>query len=398
MYSFIHSPDGYSQAILEDIARRLTKIGPLEKADSYESYLETDNDEESDPVYAGELDLERNFVTEDNLNLTQGTVSFDGNLTSYIVNDMEIANESLLANPISQTVEGNLGCIKQKLQTEFELLAKPDQDVESEINLAKLSRYIVSSSKLTELKGNICTSVLPAGDRGICGQQRKFSTSKRGSVLLLSWTCDNKHCGIWSSSEVLCVAHTSEIHVNDILSTACILLSGNNFAKIIQYFKFLNLQLPQESTFYRVQKLFCIPEVFNFWDRMKTTILNVFKQYNDICLSGDGRNDSPGHCARYCCYFVMDQFVKVIVDLEVMDCREVKGVSTNMEQEALQRVLLRLMKVLDLADMTTDASSTLIKQTRELKQKHPELNKLFHSLDIWHKAKSLTKALHKVGI
>ena len=49
------------------------------------------------------------------------------------------------------------------------------------------------------------------------------------------------------------------------------------------------------------------------------------------CLTGDGRNDSPGHCARYCCYFVIDQFVKVIVDLEFMDCREVKGISTNME-------------------------------------------------------------------
>ena len=56
------------------------------------------------------------------------------------------------------------------------------------------------------------------------------------------------------------------------------------------------------------------------------------------------------------------------------------------------------MKVVDLVDMTTDASSTLTKQTKELKQKHPELNKIFHSLDVWHKAKSLIKALHKVGI
>ena len=42
-------------------------------------------------------------------------------------------------------------------------------------------------------------------------------------------------------------------------------------------------------------------------------------------LCGDGRNDSPGHSAKYCVYVLMEQFVDVIVDLVVVDKRETGG-------------------------------------------------------------------------
>ncbi len=93
----------------------------------------------------------------------------------------------------------------------------------------------------------------------------------------------------------------------------------------------------------------------------------------------------------------MENFLKVIVDLEVLHVRETKGNSVQMEKEGLIRVLQRLMKLLDIKDLTTDASTTVINLIKEMKKEHPQLSKLFHSLDIWHKAKNLTKALNKVS-
>ena len=46
-----------------------------------------------------------------------------------------------------------------------------------------------------------------------------------------------------------------------------------------------------------------------------------------VTLSGDGRNDSSGHTARYCIYTLMEETSKVVVDLGVVDKRETSGKS-----------------------------------------------------------------------
>lgn len=51
-----------------------------------------------------------------------------------------------------------------------------------------------------------------------------------------------------------------------------------------------------------------------------------------LVLCGDGRMDSPGFSAKYCLYTMMDQYLNVIIDLEVVDKREAGGTSTLMEK------------------------------------------------------------------
>eukprot|EP00795_Rhopilema_esculentum_P010003 gene10003-18629_t len=65
----------------------------------------------------------------------------------------------------------------------------------------------------------------------------------------------------------------------------------------------------------------------------------------------------------------MEQFSNVLVDIEVLDVRETKGVSVNMEREGLKRTQtniekVRLMKELDIAEVTTDASSAIMKELK----------------------------------
>ena len=97
-------------------------------------------------------------------------------------------------------------------------------------------------------------------------------------------------------------------------------------------------------------------------------VKQIFKDYEEICLCGDGRNDSPGHSARYCVYTLVEHFTSAVVDFSVVDKRETGGNSTTME-EALRRLLEKLAVAFPSQELTTDASPAVIKLVRELKGK-----------------------------
>eukprot|EP00795_Rhopilema_esculentum_P011016 gene11016-19859_t len=108
---------------------------------------------------------------------------------------------------------------------------------------------------------------------------------------------------------------------------------------------------------------------------MKKKVLDVLNPYEDICLLGDGRNDSPGFSARYCVYVIIEHVTGVLVDLEVLDRRETGGHSPNMEREGLTRLLLCLMHEIDITEILTDASSSIIKGIKELQGLYPHCEK-----------------------
>lgn len=65
----------------------------------------------------------------------------------------------------------------------------------------------------------------------------------------------------------------------------------------------------------------------------------------EIILSSDGRNDSPAHCAQYCTYSIVDMEAKAILQINVVDVREVeKGRSANMERVGFERGMDILLK------------------------------------------------------
>ena len=147
----------------------------------------------------------------------------------------------------------------------------------------------------------------------------------------------------------------------------------------------------ESTTFFRNQNLFISPEIESFWNEMRSEMNNILVCYKNINVCGDGRSDSPGHSARYCTYVLMENIMKLVIDLEILDCRETEGVSTRMEKEGLMRLLKKTK--LHLVELTTDASSSVIKGVRDLKPLYDLLKDLYHSLDTWHKSKALRKAL-----
>ena len=64
---------------------------------------------------------------------------------------------------------------------------------------------------------------------------------------------------------------------------------------------------------------------------------------------------------------MMEHYLNVIVDLEVVDKREAGGTSSLMEKMGCKRLLERMMNSLKLGEVVTHASQVIMKMVRELK-------------------------------
>ena len=105
-------------------------------------------------------------------------------------------------------------------------------------------------------------------------------------------------------------------------------------------------------------------------------------------MCGDGRCDSPGHCAKYGTYTIMDESSSKIIYFSVVQVTEVTS-SNAMEAEGCNWVLYNLKdEGIKVKCLTTDRHVTI---TSEMK-KHPEIT---HQYDIWHLAKWVVKKLTK---
>ena len=68
-----------------------------------------------------------------------------------------------------------------------------------------------------------------------------------------------------------------------------------------------------------MQPHYIFTEVQRYWEQMKTKyIWDILSGESDV-LCGEGRNDSPGFSAKYCMHAMMEQYLDIIVDVEVVD-------------------------------------------------------------------------------
>ena len=190
-----------------------------------------------------------------------------------------------------------------------------------------------------------------------CQQQTWVDYTLCGTSALVKWTCPLGHKGkFWTSHKV------NGALVNNLQTSAAILLSGCSFIKVAKMAQFLGLSFPSKSTFYRAQRLYLIPAVTEWWKWQQEKIFSELRG-KQIVVAGDGQCDSPGFTAKNLCYFLMETTTTYIIDLEVLDKREVDMKSVNMEKQALNNILLRLQILLTIIEVVTDASASIKKLT-----------------------------------
>ena len=84
-------------------------------------------------------------------------------------------------------------------------------------------------------------------------------------------------------------------------------------------------------------------------------------EQGEVVVSGDGRCDLPGKCAKFCTYTLMEKTKNVILHSETVDKREVHMKSPNMEREAVNRAVKHLKDQVNLVEITTDSSTAVTK-------------------------------------
>ncbi|CAM4569352.1 unnamed protein product [Leuciscus chuanchicus] len=103
----------------------------------------------------------------------------------------------------------------------------------------------------------------------------------------------------------------------------------------------------------------------------------------------DLKSDSPGHCAKYGTYSLIEERINKVVDLQLVQCSEVPN-SNWCELEGLKRSITLLRgQDLQVSTLITDRHRQVAKWVRE--EMCTEGTR--HFFDVWHVGKGLSKAL-----
>lgn len=108
-----------------------------------------------------------------------------------------------------------------------------------------------------------------------------------------------------------------------------------------------------------------------------------------IWLAGDGQFDSPGFCAKFVTYSIMDLNTGYIIDFSIIQKGMVKG---DLEKSACNYVLNELIenKKISIHLFLTDRHVGI----RSMMKK--EFPNILHEFDVWHLSKSLIKKFKTV--
>lgn len=223
---------------------------------------------------------------------------------------------------------------------------------EDQIKLAKSTKVICTLDLLLDIFQEKCRH--PA-----CNDKAYTKHTLTGTGAVIEWTCHSGHTGKFYSSY-----DCNKLSATNLQTAASILLSGNNFYKMEKFARFLGLSFISSSTFFRFQRLYCLPVINEWWEWQKALLQSKLKG-KKIVVSGDGQCDSPGYSAKNLCYFLMEMETDFIIDLYIADKRQTDLKSTNMERVALKTILTRLKNVLDIGEVVTDASASIIKMLGE---------------------------------
>ncbi|KAG1944833.1 hypothetical protein F2P79_014357 [Pimephales promelas] len=253
---------------------------------------------------------------------------------------------------------------------------EPQQESHPDLNAA--DKFIVCQSQLMSL-----FTICPA-----CSGETQGNVEKQeGTFVKIKQVC--AACGyqrFWQNQPML---HRNMPACNLLLSGA-IHFSGCMATQTIRMLKLFGLQSISVSTFFRHQRFYTIPTIVQAWQNEQAAIIRDLKEMRGgLILSGDCRSDSPGHCAKYGTYSLIEDRINKVLDLQLVQSSEVPS-STWCELEGLKRSINFLTQQhMQVSALITDRNRQVAKWVRE--ELCPKGTS--HFFDIWHIGKSLGKAL-----
>ena len=133
------------------------------------------------------------------------------------------------------------------------------------------------------------------------------------------------NCRTWDSQP-----YTKTIPAGNILLSSSILFAGSTAAKSLKVLRFLGCQAIHRNTFYSHQKRYLYPAIETKWKEQQLDVVQQIKDKGEpLVVGGDGRADSPGHCAKFGSYTMIDLNLKKILAVELVQVSERNSISQS---------------------------------------------------------------------
>ena len=136
-----------------------------------------------------------------------------------------------------------------------------------------------------------------------------------GSFLRIIQYCNEcKRKYVWESQPFV-----GSTPAGNILTSAAILYAGALPSKTLKVFNILNCAMITRKSFFRHQSMYLQPAVQSVWESHQQALLSILKdKETGLVVAGDGRADSPGHCAKYGSYTLLELTCNKVVDFKLV--------------------------------------------------------------------------------
>lgn len=208
--------------------------------------------------------------------------------------------------------------------------------------------------------------------------------STKGTLLIVTTICEKGHIVRWRSQKT-----KQRYGMGTVSIATAMYITGLSFATFQSFAETIHLCFMSERTFYTLIKRFVSPAIKHTWTKHKQETINELKKNKcAIKIAGDGQYDSPGFCAKYVTYTVMEVDTDKIIDFIVLQKGLVNG---ELEKPACDQLLSRLIDCeLPIKLFLSDRHRGIRKLIRT---QYPQIT---HEFDVWHVCKSLGKRIKTI--
>ena len=88
-----------------------------------------------------------------------------------------------------------------------------------------------------------------------------------------------------------------------------------------QIFTAMHISSISKQTYYRHCREYMQPTIFWLWKFQQDQLLDFLATEEGVILGGDMRADSPGHCAKYGSYTMMELRMNRVIDIQLVQVR-----------------------------------------------------------------------------